>query len=397
MFVSGFTRGSLGGPNTGSRDAWLARYDSSGNQAWIRQFGTTLLDNARAAAPDGAGGVFVSGNTGGNLGGPNAGSWDVWLAHHDGIGNQTWIRQFGSTGDDRVLAAAPDGAGGLYVSGKTRGSLGGPSAGDHDAWLAHYDSAGNQSWIRQLGTRSYDQASAVAPDGAGGVFVSGGSKGSLGGPNAGNSMQVDAWLAHYDSTGNQSWIRQYGTTSRDEVIAAAYDGAGGVFVSGVTDGSLGGPHLGSYDAWLAHYSDLVATRYCSPAIPNSTGQPGVFAATGTNAVPDNNLTMIASQLPENSHGFVITSREQGSVFPVNNSQGRLCLGGFIGRYVGPGQIQNSGSTGTFSLALDLDAVPTPAGIVAVQPGETWNFQAWYRDANPTTTSNFTDAVAVTFQ
>jgi hypothetical protein len=30
-------------------------------------------------------------------------------------------------------------------------------------------------------------------------------------------------------------------------------------------------------------------------------------------------------------------------------------------------------------------------------GETWNFQAWYRDVSPTQTSNFTDAVAVRFR
>jgi hypothetical protein len=30
------------------------------------------------------------------------------------------------------------------------------------------------------------------------------------------------------------------------------------------------------------------------------------------------------------------------------------------------------------------------------PGETWYFQAWHRDANPTLTSNFTDAVSITF-
>ena len=33
--------------------------------------------------------------------------------------------------------------------------------------------------------------------------------------------------------------------------------------------------------------------------------------------------------------------------------------------------------------------------VAVQPGDTWNFQAWYRDIG--NTNNFTDAVAVTFE
>ncbi len=50
---------------------------------------------------------------------------------------------------------------------------------------------------------------------------------------------------------------------------------------------------------------------------------------------------------------------------------------------------------TFSIQLDLTSVPTPTAFVAVQPGDTWNFQAWYRDAGGT--NNFTDAVAVTFQ
>ena len=35
-------------------------------------------------------------------------------------------------------------------------------------------------------------------------------------------------------------------------------------------------------------------------------------------------------------------------------------------------------------------------MVAIQPGETWNFQLWYRDNNPQTTSNFTDAISIFF-
>jgi hypothetical protein len=80
------------------------------------------------------------------------------------------------------------------------------------------------------------------------------------------------------------------------------------------------------------------------------------------------------------------------------SQGNLCLGGSIGRYVGPGQIQQSGSTGTVSLAIDLAQHPTPTGLVGVLPGETWNFQCWYRDAvGGMATSNFSDGYEVTFQ
>ena len=33
----------------------------------------------------------------------------------------------------------------------------------------------------------------------------------------------------------------------------------------------------------------------------------------------------------------------------------------------------------------------------IQPGNTWNFQLWFRDQNPGTTSNTTDGVSILFQ
>ena len=73
------------------------------------------------------------------------------------------------------------------------------------------------------------------------------------------------------------------------------------------------------------------------------------------------------------------------------------LGGSIGRYVGVGQIRNSGGTGSFAIRLDLNQIPQPNGFVAAQPGETWNFQAWYRDSiGGTATSNFSNGRTLTF-
>jgi len=139
------------------------------------------------------------------------------------------------------------------------------------------------------------------------------------------------------------------------------------------------------------------TRYCSPAVANSTGAPAEIGASGTASVAANDLTLTASALPLNSFGFLLTSRNQGSVSQPGGSQGVLCLGGQIGRYVGPGQIRNSGATGMYSLQVNLTQTPTPQGPVAVSAGETWNFQWWYRDAvGGAATSNFTDGLSVGF-
>lgn len=153
--------------------------------------------------------------------------------------------------------------------------------------------------------------------------------------------------------------------------------------------------LGHRDAYFA---GSLGTRYCDPGAVNSAGTSGAMLASGSLTASTNALTIAASDLPVNSFAFFLTSQTQGNVANPGGSQGNLCLGGAIGRYVGPGQIVNSGAAGEVSLALDLTQVPQPTGFASAQPGETWNFQAWYRDAvGGTATSNFTDGISLTFQ
>ncbi|MEM9381581.1 MAG: hypothetical protein AAGB93_16620 [Planctomycetota bacterium] len=147
---------------------------------------------------------------------------------------------------------------------------------------------------------------------------------------------------------------------------------------GIFDGGLGAP-------------------YCGPAVPNSTGLPGRIVARGSAIASVNDITLEAIDLPPASFGFFLTSQMQNFIMNPGGSAGNLCLGGAIGRYVGPGQVLNSGATGMISLALDLTQTPTPTGLVPVQSGQTWNFQAWHRDSvGSTATSNFTNAVSVLF-
>lgn len=143
----------------------------------------------------------------------------------------------------------------------------------------------------------------------------------------------------------------------------------------------------------------LGTSYCGPAVVNSSGSPASIIAAGSPVVASNDVTLSTSNMPVNAFGFFITSQTQGFAGNPGGSEGNLCLGGAVGRYVGPGQIQNSGPSGTISLALDLTMVPQPNGSVAVIAGETWNFQAWMRDISATgnPTSNFSDGLQIVFQ
>jgi hypothetical protein len=139
-------------------------------------------------------------------------------------------------------------------------------------------------------------------------------------------------------------------------------------------------------------SGSIGTSYCTPASPNSTGAPASITALGSTSVAANDVTLAAQGLPTGQFAFFLASKAQGSSTP-GSSQGVLCLSGSIGRFNAPGQVFQ-GPTG--SIQVDLTSIPvSPAA--SVQPGETWNFQLWYRDNNPGPTSNFSDGLAVTFQ
>lgn len=393
VYMSGITLGSLGGPTGGSVDAWLARYDGAGNQLWILQFGTNTFDHALAAAPDGSGGVYIGGMTGGSLGGSNMGnSPDAWLARYDSGGTQLWIRQLGTNGIDEVSTAASDGLGGVYVSGITSESLGAPNVGGYDVWLARYDGIGNQLWVRQIGTSATDFGEAIAPDLSGGVYVSGSTSGSLGGSSAGGA---DVWLARYDGAGNQLWITQLGTSGSDFAYAAAPDGSGGMYVSGYTSGSLGGPQVGGTDAWVARYELPCPpiSIYCS-AKTNSAGCVPAIAATGNPSASAGSGFMIdTSNVLDNVLGLYFYSKSGPSNLPFHG--GTLCAQQPLVRTM----LQHSGGTapcgGSFS--IDFNAYVASGKDPALVAGQGVWAQTWSRDpafAPPNDTS-LSDAVSFT--
>ncbi|MDA1264725.1 MAG: PPC domain-containing protein [Planctomycetota bacterium] len=137
----------------------------------------------------------------------------------------------------------------------------------------------------------------------------------------------------------------------------------------------------------------IGTNYCGPANLNSSGQPAQISAFGSVSVAANDVLLEATQMPSNQFGFFLNSMTQGFAMPPG-SQGNLCLSGGIGRY--NAFIMSTGATGEFSLQLDLTDTPAPGGHIAIQAGETWYFQTWFRDNNPSQTNNFTDGICIVF-
>lgn len=139
----------------------------------------------------------------------------------------------------------------------------------------------------------------------------------------------------------------------------------------------------------------LGTPYCAAEL-NATGVTGKMSATGSATAASNDFTLLASDLPTNQFGLFVTSATQGFVpMAGGTSNGNLCLGGVLGRYQGPGQVQSSGGAGEISLMIDLTSVPQGGGTVAMTAGSTQNFQLWHREPVGLG-SNFTEGLEMTF-
>ena len=135
--------------------------------------------------------------------------------------------------------------------------------------------------------------------------------------------------------------------------------------------------------------DTVGNNYCS-SVPNSTGDIGSLYGTGSSELADQSFALFGNRLPPSQLAMAIVSSTQGSFPGAGGSLGQLCLGGPIGR-LGTSGFQTS-AAGTLLIDIDWMALPLPMGTTAAAPGETWNFQLWYRDVGGV--SHFSPGLAV---
>lgn len=143
------------------------------------------------------------------------------------------------------------------------------------------------------------------------------------------------------------------------------------------------------------FSAPLGQSYCGPSVVNSSGASGLLQAVGQDLAIANDVTLIASDLPQNVFGYFITSQTQGFAAMPGGSQGNLCLSGSIGRYLAA--VASTGDGGCLVLPIDLTAIPQPSGFASVVAGDTWNFQTWFRDSvGGMATSNFSDGLEILF-
>lgn len=168
--------------------------------------------------------------------------------------------------------------------------------------------------------------------------------------------------------------------SREALVAYDNVPAGGAFRS---------VHLGRLEQHTG--TRAIGTQYCGTAF-NSALTTAWMSMFGSQDAASSKIVLVEG-LPVGQFAMLVNSRDRGLVLNPSGSRGNLCLGGQIGRMLG--SVTQPLPSGTAFFVVDTGALETATGVVAGQPGETWRFQAWFRDTyQGMPTSNFSNAVEV---
>ena len=226
VYVTGFSY------NGSNNDIVTIKYGPDGNPVWsneVRRFDAGYNDETTDIAVDTAGNVYVTGRSQTSDTG-----FDYITIKYDTDGNELWVARYNNDsvdGTNEAAALAVDSDGNVYVTGKSQGS-----SADYDYVTIKYDADGNLAWeARHHGGIGADEATGIAVDAAGDVYITGMSQG--------DGTGFDYLTIKYDSSGNMIWRARYNNgllNGDDEATAIAVDSTGNVFVTGRSAGPLTG-------------------------------------------------------------------------------------------------------------------------------------------------------------
>jgi uncharacterized delta-60 repeat protein len=198
-------------------------------QEWIARYNGPGNSNDRATsiAVDGSGNIYVTGTS------RDSGTGDDYATiKYNSSGVQQWVRRYNGSGDstDQATSIAVDGSGNVYVTGLSTGSGTG-----YDYATIKYNSSGDSVWVKRYNGpgNSFDVATSIAVDGTGNVYVTGYSNGNR---DSLSSTGLDYSTIKYNSSGDSVWVKRYNGTGNFEDIATSIevDGLGNVYITGYT-------------------------------------------------------------------------------------------------------------------------------------------------------------------
>lgn len=208
--------------NRGLRDIYLVKRDAKGNMLWAKTLAGTMNESVAKIDVDNEGAVYIGGTFSGTMQSEGAisssGGTDIFIAKYNASGAQQWIKAIGSSGNDSLMTLVVDAGGRLRIVGSFSGTLTlGPytlNAASGAAFTASFESqAGTVQSARNYAVPSSIQY--IKTDKAGNIYYAGtayatltfGSFNLTPGCQPLFSSPSVFWAAKLDTAANVLWLK----------------------------------------------------------------------------------------------------------------------------------------------------------------------------------------------
>lgn len=241
--------------SVGFTDAFIVKFDPSGNVIWAKSAGGSFSDAGMEITVDVSGNVYLAGSFSGfsiqfdsltlNNAGPILKS-DLFVVKFNSSGHAIWAKRAGGSLDEFAYGIEVDLFGNVFLCGSftsTYSAFGNVllynSVGNqNEIFIAKYDSSGNFLWAKKAGGTGNDYVTDLGLDTHGNCYITGFYHSPIIGfgnntlTNSGVNQSSDIFIAKLDSSGNHIWALSEGGTDTDESRGISIDNGDNLYVAG---------------------------------------------------------------------------------------------------------------------------------------------------------------------
>ncbi len=299
----------------GGDDAFLVKFNSSGTRLWGTYYGGISQDGGGSVGCDASGNVFLVGSTYSptaisSNGHQNSlgGDQDAFLVKFNSSGQRIWGTYYGGSGVDSGRNISINNSGNIFIVGQTNSTtaisnLGFQNihGGVEDLFVVSFNSSGVRQWATYYGGINYEYGGWIVNDLNGNIFVAGSTSSSASIASVGHQNTIgggqDAFLVKFSEQANcTSSITSLGATSicaGSSLLLNANTGTNltyqwqlnGLNVSGATSSTFSAFSSGTYTVVVIDGAGCIATSNAITVtilpVPNVNAGNDISVCAGT--------------------------------------------------------------------------------------------------------------------